>query len=86
MLKLFKLGGSSIIFSMWNASSCGANVEMAMLVVASMWWLEVEVEFDIDRIGGEEVVVMVSVRQHMELAKALSPLLRALGVGGVGKK
>ena len=57
-----------------------------MLVVASMWWLDVEVEFHVHRVRGEEVVVMVSVRQHMELAKALSPLLRALGVGGVGKK
>ena len=34
----------------------------------------VEVEFDVDRIGGEEVVVMVGVRQNVKLAKALAPL------------
>ena len=31
------------------------------------------------------MVVVVSVRQQMQLAKALSPLLRSLGVGRVAK-
>ena len=46
---------------MGNANSCGADVEVAMLVVAAMGWVWVEVEFDVNGIGGEEVVVVVSV-------------------------
>ena len=71
---------------MGNANSCGADVEVAMLVVAAMGWVRVEVEFDVDRIGREEVVVVVSVGKNVELAETISPLLRSMGVGGIGKE
>ena len=42
-----------------NVYGGGANVEGALLMVAAMWWLDVEVEFDVNGIGGKEVVVAV---------------------------
>ena len=49
-----------------------------MLVVAPLWCDGVEVEFDVNRVGGEKVVVVVSVREHLEVPEALAPLLGAL--------
>ena len=49
------------MLSVGDANSGGARVEVAMLVVAALGWVRVEVELDVNRIGGEEVVVMVGV-------------------------
>ena len=43
--------GSSIVFSVWNANGCGADIEVAMLVVAAVRHSVVEVEFDVDGMG-----------------------------------
>ena len=44
------------------ANSCRAHIKVAMLVVATLRFYGVELEFDVNGIGGEEVVVMVGVR------------------------
>ena len=49
----------SIVLTAGNVYGGGANVEGALLMVAAMWWLDVEVEFDVNGIGGKEVVVAV---------------------------
>ena len=46
----------------------------------------VEVEFDVGRIGGQEVVVVVGVRKDLEVLEAVAPLLRSLCGGWVAKK
>ena len=50
------------MLSVGNANSCGAHIKVAMLVVASLRLNGVEMEFDVNGIGGEEVVVVVGVR------------------------
>ena len=45
-------------------------------MIAALRWSGVEVEFDIDSIGGKEVVVMVGVWLDAEVLEALAPLLR----------
>ena len=67
-----------MLFSMWYADGGGAHIIVAMLVVAPLWCDGVEVEFDVNRVGGEKVVVVVSVREHLEVPQALSPLLGSL--------
>ena len=47
MLELLELG-SSIVFTVGDAYGGGADVEVAVLMVATMWWLNVEVEFGIN--------------------------------------
>lgn len=41
-----------------------------------------QIQLDINRVGGEEVVIVVCVGQDVELAKALSPLFRTVCVRG----
>ena len=55
-------------------------------MVAALWCDGVEVEFDIDGIGGQEVVVVVGMGKHMEVLEAMAPLLRSLGGGWVAKE
>ena len=74
------------MFSVWDADASGANIKMAVLVVASLWGGGVEVEFDIHCIGREKVVVVVSVRLDAEVLKSLTPLLGTLGRGRVAKE
>ena len=50
---------------MGYADGCGADIEVAMLVVAALWWVRVEVEFDIDRIVGKKVVVVISIGKDL---------------------
>ena len=63
------------MLSVRNADCCRADIEVAMLVVATVRFQDVELEFNVNRIGGEEVVVMVSVRQDVELTETFAPLL-----------
>ena len=49
------------MFPVGDANAGGANVKMARLMVASLWCSWVEVKFDVDCIGGEEVMVVVCV-------------------------
>ena len=67
------------MFPVRDADASGADVEVAMLVVASLGGGSVEVEFDIDCVGGEKIVVMIGVRLDVEVLKSLAPLLGALG-------
>ena len=60
VLQLFEFG-STVVFPVWDANACGADIEVTMLVIASLRCNWVEVEFDIDSVGGEEVVIMVCV-------------------------
>ena len=60
VLKLFEFG-PTVVFPVGDANACGADIEVAMLVIASLRCNWVEVEFDIDSVGGEEVVIMVCV-------------------------
>ena len=71
---------------MWDANGCGADVEVAMLVVTAMWWNGVEVEFDVNGILGKKVVVVVGMGKNVELAEAVSPLLRSMCCGWIGKE
>ena len=41
---------------MWNANGGGADVEVAMLVVTTIWWNGVEVQFDVNGILGKKVL------------------------------
>lgn len=45
---------------------------MSVLMIKALGEMEVELELDVNGIRGKE---MVGVRQHIELAKALLPLL-----------
>ena len=76
-MKLLELG-AAVVFSVWYADGSGAHIKVAMLMVASLWCASVEVEFDVNGVGGEKVVVVVSVREHLEVPEALAPLLGAL--------
>ena len=67
------------MFPVRDADASRADVKVAMLVVAALGGGSVEVEFDIDCIGGEKIVVMISVRLDVEVLKSLAPLLGALG-------
>ena len=49
------------MFAVGNANGCGANIEVAMLMVAALGLVGIEVELDVNGIWGEEVVVMVGV-------------------------
>ena len=55
-------------------------------MVAALWCDGVEVEFDIDGIGGQEVVVVVGMGKHMKVLKAMAPLLGSLCGGWVAKE
>ena len=59
-MKLFEFGTASV-FTVGDADSCGANIEVAVLVVAALGLIWIEVELDVDRVGREEVVVVVGV-------------------------
>ena len=74
------------MFSVWDADASRANINVAVLMVASLWGRGVEVEFDIHCIGREKVVIVVSVRLDSEVLKSLTPLLGTLGRGRVAKK
>ena len=76
----------TVVFPVWDADASGADVEMAVLVVAALWGGGVEVEFDIHCIGRKKVVVVVSVRLYVEVLKSLTPLLGTLGRGRVAKE
>ena len=67
------------MFPVRDADASGADVKVAMLVVASLGGGSVEVEFDIDCVGGEKSAVMISVRLDVEVLKSLAPWLGALG-------
>ena len=41
VLELFELG-APIVFRVRDADSCGSDIEVAVLMVASLWWLGVE--------------------------------------------
>ena len=60
-MELFEFD-TAIVFSVGDANGCGSNVEVAMLVVATMRFEDVELELDVDRVGRDKVVVVVSVR------------------------
>ena len=62
-MELLELG-AAIMFTVWYADGSGAQIKVAMLMVASLWCVGVEVEFDVD---GEKVVVVVRVRKHLEV-------------------
>lgn len=79
VLKLFELGSTVAFPEVPVAVECGTDVDMAVLVVSALGKMKVELQFDVDGIGGKEVVVVVCVREYVEKVKALSPLLRALG-------
>ena len=49
------------MFAVGDADSCGANVEVAVLMVAALGLVGIEVELDVDGIRREEVVVVVGV-------------------------
>ena len=65
-LKLLELG-TAVVFSMWYADGGGAHIIVAMLVVAPLWCDGVEVEFDVNRVGGKKVVVVGRVRERLEV-------------------
>ena len=71
---------------MWNANGCGADVEVAMLMVATMWWNRVEVKSDVNGILGKKVVVVVGMWKNVELAETVAPLLRSMCCGWIGKE
>ena len=56
-----------MLFSMWYADGGGAHIIVAMLVVAPLWCDGVEVEFDVNRVGGKKVVVVGRVRERLEV-------------------
>ena len=60
-MKLLEFG-AAIVFS-------GAYVKVAMLVVAPVRELDVELQFDVHGIGREEVVKMVGVGEDVELVE-----------------
>ena len=49
------------MFAVGDADSCGANVEVAVLMVTALGLVGIEVELDVDGIGREEIVVVVGV-------------------------
>ena len=53
--------GTAVVFAVGNANGCGAHIEVAMLMVAALRLVRIEVELDVNGIGGEEVVVVVCV-------------------------
>ena len=67
VLKLLELC-TAVVFSVWYADGGGAHIIVAMFMVAPLWCDGVEVEFDVNRVGGEKVVVVVSVRKHLEVS------------------
>ena len=67
------------MFPVRDADASRADVKVAMLVVAALGGGRVEVEFDTHCIGGEKIVVVISVRLDVEVLKSLAPLLGALG-------
>ena len=71
---------------MGDANGCRADVEVAMLVVTAMWWNGVEVEFDVNGILGKKVVIVIGMGKNVELAEPISPLLRSVCCGWVGKE
>ena len=71
---------------MRDANGCRADVEVATLVVTAMWGNGAEVEFDVDGILGKKVVVVIGMGENVELAETISPLLRSMCCGWVGKE
>ena len=67
------------MFPVQDADASRTDVKVATLVVAVLGGGSVEVEFDIDCVGGEKIAVMISVRLDVEVLKSLAPLLGALG-------
>ena len=67
------------MFPVRDANACRADVKVAVLVVAALWGSGVEIQFDINCIGGEKIVVVVRVRLDVEVLKSLAPLLGSLG-------
>ena len=63
------------MFAVGNANGCGANIEVATLMVAALGLVRIEVELDVNGIRGEEVVVVVCVGQDVKLAETVAPLL-----------
>ena len=59
---------------------------MAMLVVTALGGNGVEMEFDVDGILGKKVVVVVGIGKDVELSETVSPLLRSMCCGRVGKE
>ena len=55
------------MFPVRDADASRADVKVAMLVVAALGGGRVEVEFDIHGIGGEKIVVVISVRLDVEV-------------------
>ena len=64
------------MFPVRDADASRADVKVAMLVVAALGGGR---EFDIHCVGGEKIVVVISVRLDVEVLKSLAPLLGALG-------
>ena len=69
----WQLGQS--VFAVGNTDGCGANIEVAMLVVAALGLVGIEVELDVNGIWGKEVVVVVCVGQNVKLTETVAPLL-----------
>ena len=59
---------------------------MAMLVVTTLGGKGSEVEFDVDGILRKKVVVVVGMGKDVELPETVSPLLRSMCCGWVGKE
>ena len=74
------------MFPVGDADAGGADIEVAMLMVTALRWEGVEIELDVNRVGGEKVVIMVCVGKHMEVLQSLAPLLGALCGRWVAKK
>ena len=63
------------MFSVRDADAGGADIEMAVLVVATVRCSGVEIEFDIHSVGREKIVVVVGVGLYVEVLESLTPLL-----------
>ena len=46
-MELFKFG-AAIVLAVGDANSCGADIEVAMLMVASLGLVRIEVELDVN--------------------------------------
>ena len=73
-MQLFEFG-TTVVFPMWDANASGADIEMAMLVIAAVRCGGVEVEFDIHSVGRKKIAVVIGVWLYVEVLKSLTPLL-----------
>ena len=55
------------MFPVGDADAGGADIEVAMLMIASLRRESIEVKLDVNRVGSEKVVIMVCVGEHMEV-------------------